>query len=120
VQSIAEGDTPPLASEWMDWIKSTRVSLTFYRRQTMNFFSRFIFWVAPEHREAKLAYIMGAKTLTGFIRAVGPSKELIENAIDTILTEMGLNKETALRAIAKHWGMTITVTNAHCNNTLRK
>jgi len=87
----------------------------------MNFFSRFIFWVAPEHREAKLAYIMGAKTLTGFIRAVGPSKEFIEGLIDTIMTEMGVDKEAVIRAIAKMWGIKVTIEKPErivCNNNI--
>ena len=75
----------------------------------MTYIAKCIFWVAPEHREAKCAYILGAKTLTGFIRAVGPSTNLIEAMINTILTEMGLDREAALRAIAKLWGIKISI-----------
>jgi hypothetical protein len=75
----------------------------------MKFLSNFIFWVAPEHREAKLAYIAGARSLTGFIRAIGIKRELIEDLIDRIMREMGWTKEAVLRAIAKTWGIKITI-----------
>ena len=75
----------------------------------MRYIANLIFWIAPEHREAKLAYIMGARTLTGFIRAVGPSRKLIEDLINKIMDEMGWDKEAVLRAIAKMWGMRITI-----------
>ena len=68
-----------------------------------------IFWVKPEHREAKLAYILGARTLTGFIRAIGPSRALIEDLTNTIMDEMGLDKEGVLRAIAKMLGIKISI-----------
>lgn len=75
----------------------------------MKIFSRLIFWVKPEHREAKLAYILGARSLTAFIRAVGPSKTLIEDTINTIMDEMGMDREAVIRAIAKMWGIRVTI-----------
>ena len=75
----------------------------------MKYIAKLIFWVAPEHREAKLAYIMSARSLTSLIKAVGPSKKLIEDMINTILDGMGMNKEAALRAIAKTWGIKIAI-----------
>ena len=78
-------------------------------RWIMNIASRFIFWVKPEHREAKLSYIVGARTLTGFIRAVGPSRKLIEELINTIMKEMGMDREATLRAIAKVWGIDVVI-----------
>ena len=77
----------------------------------MKYASKFIFWVAPEHRDAKLAYIIGARTLTGFIRAIGPSTKFIENLIDKIMAEMVWDKEEVLRGIAKLWGIKITIKN---------
>ena len=76
----------------------------------MSYLAKLMFWIAPEHREAKLAYIAGAKTLTGLIRAVGPSTKFIKDLINTILTEMGLDREAALRAIANLWGIKISIT----------
>jgi len=75
----------------------------------MKYVAKLIFWVKPEHREAKLAYIMSARSLTGLIRAVGPSRKLIEDLINTIMDEMGMDKEAVLIAIAKRWGIKITI-----------
>lgn len=75
----------------------------------MKLFSRLIFWVAPEDREAKLAYILGARSLTAFIRAVGPSKTFIEDIINKMMEEMGMDREAVIRAIAKTWGIRITI-----------
>jgi hypothetical protein len=75
----------------------------------MKYIAKLIFWVAPEHREAKLAYIMGARSLTALIKAVGPSKELIKNTINKIMAEMGMNEEAVIRAIAKMWSVKITI-----------
>ena len=79
------------------------------QRWIMRIADKFIFWVAPESREAKLAFVLGAKTPTGFIRAVGPSAKLIGGLIDTIMNEMGLDKEATLHAIAKLWGMKVSI-----------
>jgi hypothetical protein len=68
-----------------------------------------MFWIAPEHRDAKFAYVAGAKTLTGLIRAIGPCTKLISGLIDTIMDEMGLDKKGVLRAIAKMWGIKIGI-----------
>ena len=73
----------------------------------MKYIAKFIFWVAPEDREAKFAYIMGARSLAAFIRAIGPSKTLIEDLTKSIMDEMGMDKKGVLRAIAKMWGITI-------------
>ena len=78
-------------------------------RIDMKYASKLVFWVEPEHREAKLAYILGAETVTGFIRAIGPNTTLIENLIETIMGEMRTDKEAVLRAIAKMWGIRIRI-----------
>jgi len=75
----------------------------------MSFLSELLFWVAPEHREAKLAYIVGAKSLSEFVRAVGLRAEVIEKIVDELLREMGLDREKALHAIAKLWRMEIRI-----------
>jgi len=75
----------------------------------MKLFSRLIYWVKPEDREAKLAYILGARSLTAFIRAVGPSKAFIEDIINKMMDEMGMDREAVIRAIAKTWGIRITI-----------
>ena len=75
----------------------------------MKILSRLIWWVKPEHRESKLAYILGARSLTAFIRAVGPSKTYIEDLINTIMDEMGMDREAVIKAIAKMWGVKVTI-----------
>jgi len=75
----------------------------------MKLLSRLIWWVKAEDRESKLAYILGARSLTAFIRAVGPSKTFIEDLINTIMDEMGMDREAVIKAIAKMWGVKVTI-----------